>query len=177
MNELTSVDHVKATREAGAVERCHVIPHVGEYTVATHCYNMVSMLMVLHPNPSVALIKTLLWHDGAERWVGDLPHPAKRWSTALRAGYDEAQLNALQHWEMYEGFEGLEDDDYRWLNALDTLELWVWCHDQIAFGNRHCEKTLVYLTRNIAAQLSRFPEPCKEFFASYDWSRLPEQRR
>ncbi len=176
MNELTQVERIAATREAGAVRRCHAIPHVGEYTVATHCYNAVSMLMVLHPNPSVDLIKVLLWHDGAERWIGDLPSPAKNWSEVLRVGYDEAQLNALQHWEMYEGFEGLTDEDYLWLNAIDALELWVWCHDQMAFGNRHCQKTLVYSTRAIRHNLHRFPEPCKAFFESYEWARLPEQR-
>ncbi len=176
MNELTQVERIAATREAGAVKRCHAIPHVGEYNVATHCYNAVSMLMVLHPNPSVDMIKALLWHDGAERWVGDLPSPAKKWSEALRAGYDEAQLNAIQHWEMYEGFEGLCDDDYLWLNAIDALELWVWTHDQIAFGNRHCERTLLYSTEAIKHSLHRFPRPCKDFFESYEWSRLPEQR-
>ena len=49
MNELSAVDRIKATREAGNVRRFHVVPHVGEYTVGKHSYDAVSMLFVLHP--------------------------------------------------------------------------------------------------------------------------------
>ncbi len=176
MKELSAVDRVKATREAGNVRRFHVVPHVGEYTVGKHSYDSVSMLLVLHPSPSIYLIKALLWHDGGERWVGDMPRPAENYSDALVYAHNEANLAAVQAWGMYEGFEHLTDEDFRWLNAIDTLESWVWCQEQVAFGNRHCEKTLLYLSRSIARQLENFPEPCCEFYAKYKWSRLSENR-
>ena len=176
MIELNAVDRVKATREAGNVRRFHVVPHVGEYTVGKHSYDAVSMLLVLHPSPSVHLIKALLWHDGAERWVGDMPRPAPQYHESLFEAYDQANMAALQTWGMYEGFESLTDEDFHWLNAIDLLESWVWCQEQIAFGNRHCEKSLLYLTQSIERQFKSFPEPCREFYAKYKWSRLPENR-
>ncbi len=176
MKELSAVDRIKATREAGNVRRFHVVPHVGEYTVGKHSYDAVSMLLVLHPNPSIHLIKALLWHDGGERWVGDMPRPAGGYSKALTEAHNEANLAAIQKWEMYEGFANLSGEDFNWLNAIDLLESWVWCQEQIAFGNRHCEKTLLYLSRSIGRNASNFPEPCINFFAGYKWSRLPENR-
>ena len=176
MKELSAVDRVKATREAGNVQRFHVVPHVGEYTVGKHSYDAVSMLLVLHPTPSINLIKALIWHDGAERWVGDMPRPAPKYNSHLFDAYDKAHMAALQTWEMYEGFEYLSGEDYKWLNAIDILEAWVWCQEQIAFGNRHCERTLLYLSRSIERQFSNFPEACREFYANYEWSRLPENR-
>ncbi len=176
MNELSTVDRIKATREAGNVRRFHVVPHVGEYTVGKHSYDAVSMLLVLHPNPSIHLVKALLWHDGGERWVGDMPRPAGHYSKVFRDAHNEANLGAIQTWEMYEGFEHLSDEDFNWLNAIDLLESWVWCQEQIAFGNRHCERTLLYLSRSIVLQASNFPEPCINFFAEYKWTRLPENR-
>lgn len=174
MSRLSAVDRIKATREAGNVRRFHVVPHVGEYTVGKHSYDAVSMLCVLHPNPSVGLIKALLWHDGAERWVGDMPRPAPDYHEPLRYAYDQAHMAALQTWEMYE-FGGLVEEDFRWLNAIDTLEAWVWCQEQVAFGNQHCVEALVGLSRTIERGLSRFPDPCREFYLQYEWSRLPER--
>lgn len=176
MSELSAVARVKAAREAGNVRRFHVVPHVGEYTVGKHSYDSVSMLLVLHPSPSLHLVKALLWHDGGERWVGDMPRPAANYSDALSYAHNEANLAAIQVWGMYEGFEHLTEEDFRWLNAIDVLEAWVWCQEQVAFGNRHCEASLLYLSRCIAHQLLNFPEPCREFYDKYEWSRLPEKR-
>ena len=47
---------------------------------------------------------------------------------------------------------------------------------QVAFGNRHCEETLLYLSRSIVRQSAFFPEPCISFYDQYEWSRLPENR-
>ena len=176
MNVLSPVDRIKATREAGNVRRFHVVPHVGEYTVGKHSYDAISMLLVLHPDPSVHLIKALLWHDGGERWVGDMPRVAAQYSEALAYAHNEANLSAIQTWEMYSGFENLGGEDFLWLNAIDTLEAWVWCHEQIAFGNRHCQKILLYLSRSIESEFKNFPKPCREFYSNYEWSRLPENR-
>lgn len=177
MRGLSAVERIKATREAGNVRRFHTIPHVGEYTVGKHSYDAVSMLLVLHPDPSIDLVKALLWHDGAERWIGDMPRPAPNYNEALFDTYDQAHMAALQTWEMYEGFENLTDEDFRWLNAIDTLESWVWCQEQIAFGNRHCAPAVLYLARSIERELENFPRPCRDFYAHYIWSRLPEIRK
>jgi hypothetical protein len=35
---------LSATREAGTVRRCHIVPHHGQYNIAQHSYGAVSLL-------------------------------------------------------------------------------------------------------------------------------------
>lgn len=75
---------VRAARESGAVRRAHIMHTLRHYDIAQHCYNMTAMLMLLHPEPSLTLIKAVMFHDVAERWTGDIPHTAKTSSAGLR---------------------------------------------------------------------------------------------
>ena len=174
MRPLTNVERVLAAREAGNVRRCHTIPHQGEYTVGKHSFDAVSLLLILHPNPSVSLIKALMWHDCAERWTGDIPSPAKRKDEIFHAALDSMELGVIQEWEFYGGFEGLEGDDYVWLRSVDQLEFWLWCHDQEASGNTHVRKARLHVEKIIESRSSEFPKPCLEFYAAFEWDRLPE---
>lgn len=46
---------IAATREAGTVRRCHIVPHQGQYNIAQHSYGAVSLLLLLHPHPSLKI--------------------------------------------------------------------------------------------------------------------------
>lgn len=172
---LSTVDRVLAAREASNVRRGHVVPHVNLYTVGKHAHDCLSLLFILHPEPSIALIKALHWHDAGERWVGDLPAPAKWWQSGLGEVHGAAEQNAVQAWELYEGFPDLEEDDYRWLRAIDSLELWLWCQDELAMGNRHVQK----FKDNLDAHFQRvgldLPEPVQRVLREFEWRRLPEK--
>ena len=76
------VEQIRSLRESGNVKRVHTIPVVGDvtYTVGSHSWNAVSLLYQLHTGPSHNLVKALLWHDCAERWMGDIPWPAKHYN-------------------------------------------------------------------------------------------------
>lgn len=174
MRRLTPVERVLATREGGNVRRCHVVPHQDEYTVGKHSYDAVSMLLVLHPNPSIHLVKALLWHDCAERWCGDMPATAKWYNESLAEAYNLAEIGFMQDWEFYEGFEEFTDDDYLWLNAIDKLELWLWCKDQLASGNQHIREFIVHLDRHFEERGADMPQPCRDFYNNFEWTRLPE---
>jgi len=174
MRPLTNVERVLAAREAGNVRRCHTIPHQGEYTVGKHSFDALSLLFILHPNPSVSLIRALLWHDCGERWTGDIPSPAKHKSERFHDELDALELGTIQEWEFYEGFEGMEDDDYIWLHAIDRLEFWLWCQDQEAFGNRQVTKSKLFTEKMMERDAHMWPKPCLEFYAEFEWNRLPE---
>lgn len=174
---LTATQRVLAAREGGNVRRCHTIPHHGEYTVGKHSFDAVSLLLILHPNPSVALIKALMWHDCAERWTGDVPSPAKRKDELFHNALDRLELGELQNWELYEGFIDLTDDDYPWLHAIDQLEFWLWCHEQEALGNKHVTKAHLHVEKLIERLADRMPQPCLDFYAEFQWGRLPEDPR
>lgn len=121
-----------ATREAGTVRRCHIVPHHGQYNIAQHSYGAVSLLLLLHPKPSLKLIKAVQWHDVAERWLGDVPAPAKWEHTELGEVYERAEAELLKRLGL---FAQLTDLEQEWLKAVDTLELWLWCREEEALGN------------------------------------------
>ena len=171
---LTSSQRVLAAREAGQVQRCHVVPYHGTYNDGIHSYNALSMLLILHPNPSVNLCRAILWHDNGERWVGDMPAPAKWYNEELGEVYAAAEARALKVWGMDEGFKELTDEDINWIHAVDRLELWIWCHDQEALGNQHVMHFKPHLEKYFQRTWDTMPEPCKEFHNNFKWERLPE---
>lgn len=171
---LSTIERVLVAREAGNVRRCHVVPHHGEYTVGKHSYDAVSMLLVMHPDPSIHLIKALLWHDGAERWVGDMPAPAKLYNEELGQAYAQAEWFAMRAWELYDAFEFLTEDDLLWLRTIDSLELWAWCQDQLALGNQHIREFIRNLEEYFEHESTLMPEPCWRFYKEFKWTRLPD---
>ncbi len=173
---LSTTERVLATREAGNVRRSHVVPHHGDYTVGKHSYDAVSMLLVLHPDPGLHLVKALLWHDGGERWVGDMPAPAKLYNSQLGRCYINAEAQAMMIWELDEGHEHMTAEDDRWLTAIDRLELWVWCQDQLALGNRHVQEFVRNLEDYFERDPDNMPRPCRQFYQEFKWTRLPDIR-
>lgn len=127
---------IHAAREGGAVERCHGTPHHGSYSVGHHTFNAVSLLLLLHPAPTVELIKTVQWHDVAERWLGDVPSPAKSVDHGFVEPYARAEERVLFQLGLCSFGCDLPEEDLRWLKAVDILELWMWTADQLMLGNR-----------------------------------------
>lgn len=127
---------VRCLREAGAVERCHTLPHCGSYTVGQHSFDALSLLLVLHPAPSVALIKAVLWHDVAERWTGDVPAIAK-WADPELAELLEASEERILRKLGVQPPRELPVEDCMWLDAVDKLELWLWAKGQLRMGNQN----------------------------------------
>lgn len=176
---LTTVERVLAAREASHVTRCHTVPHHGEYSVGKHSHDALSLLFILHPDPSINLIKALHWHDGGERWLGDIPSPAKMYNPELKRVYEATEREALERWELDEGLRELNAEEGAWLRAIDGIELFIWCKEQEALGNRH-----VYtFTRTLTEYFKRLemdgmmPPPCQEFLENYVWDRLPEMNQ
>lgn len=132
MNKL--VTQLLATREGGAVKRCHVLPSNTEYTVASHSYNAVSLLLLLHPNPSLALIKAVQWHDVAERWMGDLPSIVKHECPELKAVYERIEEQRLRALGLA---QDLTPEEKNWLKAVDTFECYLWVREEQRLGNQN----------------------------------------
>lgn len=115
---------IQAAYEGGNVQRCHAsFPH-SRYNVAQHGYGVVSLLLLLNPNPSLALIKTALWHDVAERWTGDIPSPMKDLDLMVKERIDRIEVEMLKILELG-GFELTEEEKY-WVKGCDLLDLMLW---------------------------------------------------
>jgi len=160
---------VTALREAGAVRRCHATPWHGEYNIATHSYNAVNLLLMLHPNPSMELVKAILWHDVPERWLGDLPAPAK-WSNGEFAKLYESMERKVE-W-VIGTYVHLTASERVWLHAVDKIELLLSAKEQLASGNQAA-------AQYVAALLGWFktavmPQSCTDFVNEHRYERLPD---
>lgn len=125
-------ERVAFLREAGEVRRCHTTPLSREYTVGLHSYNAVNLLLLLHPAPSLNLVRALMWHDAPERLLGDLPATAKWASIDLTTAYEALEARIAGHF----GIQVLLTDEEReWVNAMDSLELYLWSCEEIRAGN------------------------------------------
>lgn len=167
---------VAATREGGTVRRCHGTPHHGLYNIAQHSFGAVTLLLLLHPAPSVDLIKAVQWHDVAERWLGDMPSPAKSTNPELARVYEETEARLLYQLGL---LPELQQAEQHWLKAVDLLDLWLWAREEKHLGNQNvagmleaCENALQALQLD-----GRLPEQVHTFWveaAQQDHFRLPD---
>jgi 5'-deoxynucleotidase YfbR-like HD superfamily hydrolase len=155
-------------REAGAVQRCHTVPHHGCYDIAQHSWNMAMLLYQFHPNPSTELIYAVLSHDVAERFTGDTPAPARWAFPPLResAKVLEKRINHFLGIDLE-----LSEEDALWLSALDRIEFWMWTHDQLAMGNQHVKKAHEAIFTWLAQNIDDLPKPLPTFVGNFDWDR------
>lgn len=123
---------VMAVMEAAEVRRCHTKPTVLPYTVGQHTYGAVALLMLLYPGgqPTSRLVRAVLWHDVAERWVGDIPAMIKYRKPALKQYADAAEADVLVGFGL-QITEQLSDDEKRWLNGVDLLEFFLWAQREV----------------------------------------------
>ena len=159
---------IRAFREAGNIQRAHTIPHRGSYTNAEHQYNVLSLLLVLHPNPSPELMKAALWHDVGERWTGDVPGSIKYVLPDVRFQMDELEEEFKERLGVP---VNLSHEDKQWLRACDKIELWLWACDEAAMGNRNAEDLRNCIQQDFQLQRVRLPAPCAEFVRGYIWMR------
>jgi len=163
---------IKCIREGGNVERAHTLPHIGSYTVGKHSFDAVSLLLVLHPNPSLQLVKAVLWHDVAERWTGDTPATAKWSSAELKACLENLEDGINKQLDIPHGSE-LEPDEIWWLRSVDRIELYLWAKDQMTLGNGGA----AVLVDNLAEwfRKNRLPEACQSFMEIHRQKRTPDE--
>lgn len=137
---------VMALRASGKTQRCHALPHHGEYSVAEHSAQALTLLLVLYPgDPPAALIRAVLWHDAAERLIGDTPSPALRESPALGRAYFALERGILEAMGV-PWADQLPLPHKAWLSAVDRIEFYLWTREQMRMGNQevaHCAERVV----------------------------------
>jgi len=169
MDEKT-FENVAMRREAGAVKRWHVIPHHGVDTVGHHSYNAVNLLLCLNPEASRALIIYMLEHDVPERWTGDIPASAKSMFQVIGLGVTQAEDILRDEMDLVDP-TSLTKEERQWARAIDALEAMLWCHEQLAMGNRMVENALESLA--VWFDDETCPAPILDFLRDYEWKRYP----
>lgn len=121
--EITDLD----IWEAGRTERYHAHPFMAKHgqTNADHSWGVVMLIIMLHPDPSVNLLKAAATHDIAERWVGDMPGPFKHRHPDLSSAMHDMETQLLEQM----GFKyDLDLYECHWLRLADKLEAMIWMH-------------------------------------------------
>jgi 5'-deoxynucleotidase len=119
---MTAAIQWGAVYAAGDVQRWHANPAMARegQTNADHQGRCVQLLLLLHPGPSVALIKAAAFHDLGERWVGDMPRPLKAAHPDLAQAHAAVEAEAIA--QVKGALPDLTDDECRWLKLVDQLE-------------------------------------------------------
>lgn len=152
--------NINLLRECSNVQRCHTIPHQGEYTVGKHSYDATVLLLALFPDISRNALTYMLLHDTGERWVGDIPCTAAWDDGALGKAYKAAEERVrLEHGIV---LPEVTPDELHLIQVVDKLELWLWAYEQrLLWGNLHvvgcCDRLGKYFD-GLAAE-GRLPEP------------------
>jgi 5'-deoxynucleotidase YfbR-like HD superfamily hydrolase len=163
-----TIHKVKYLREAADVSRMHTKRIIGEYTVGHHSYNMLAMLRLVWPEAPSSLIWAIIEHDVPERLTGDIPSPAK-WAgvvdnNALRdleVRIIKNTLDGISYYEIVSSHEPLLNN---WLKALDILELYMFCLDQLVLGNHGISTMKTRIEKYIDGQIHKFPSALTEIY-------------
>lgn len=154
-----TTERIRFLREAAAVTRCHTFgaPDLAQ-TVGLHAHNALNLLLVLHPEPSLNLIKAVQWHDAPERFTGDIAAPAK-WAS-------EKLVDAIQEIEdrvhAYFGTQvEMTADEALWLLTVDRLDLLLMAQERLVLGDTRfmqmqVEAAAWFASHKIPVQVNRF---------------------
>ena len=168
--ELTTLEKIKFSREAGAVRRCHSQMILGHYDVAQHTFNLLCMLRILYPEAPREVIWQALAHDVPERLTGDIPATTK-WAGLVKT--EELDRLEIQIQNMV-GMDYHDLDPY-WrgvVKGLDLLELYMWCRDQTHMGNRNMERMAFRIMQWFDKNGKTIPRPVWDVYmkaSTSDW--------
>ncbi len=175
---LTKEERVRFLREAGDVQRLHVIRTIGEYSNAQHSLNMLAILRLLWPDAPIQLLWAIIEHDIPERLIGDIPSPSIHYGGFIEPwSMMEMQQKILG--ELFGEFHHTKLDDLlqSWLKGLDLLELYLYAKDQLRLGNRNLETMRVFIEERFKHKASLYPEPILNLFydcKNSEWAHLPD---
>ena len=156
---------MKQLWSTGTTKRYHTVAGLGQ-DVAAHSWGVAMIILKFNPSPSLNLIKAALYHDCAEKFVGDAPAVAKWNNPALKEAMDDAEAK----WDKTLGTGvSLTEFDRVWLKAADMLELVLFCDHALMLGNQYAREIrtrgLVYLH-----DMQPLPVEIKEFIDGQQWN-------
>lgn len=145
---------VQALRDAASVLRYHTARTLRSQTLACHSHGVAVLVIHVLPTASRELIQAALFHDLAEKLTGDLPAPVKRACPELNIAVSVLEQRfATEH-----GIDiTLTSHEQSVLKWCDTMELVLWCREEMEMGNRYA-----YDIFNRGISYLRETGPCTE---------------
>lgn len=123
---------LKILRVAARVIRCHTTPTIHRQSVGEHTFGALNILYTISHAPSPQLVRALLWHDVPEAITGDIPAPAKRYSSKFQEALGEAETAIIKEYDLH---GELTETERQTLFYCDLMELAMFSAEEADFGN------------------------------------------
>lgn len=125
-------------RDAAAVKRWHVQRTLRQQTVGEHTFGMILLVrQCVHPDKPPDRLNELLLcivhHDLPELDTGDIPAHVKIGSSELSDVLGRLEQDAHM---LFHGTHKLSESELVLLKWADTMELVLWCMEEVRMGNR-----------------------------------------
>jgi len=139
---------------AGFVRRWHTNPDLAHTCdrIDGHAGRVARIILMMHPEPSVELIRAALIHDDGESVVGDVKAPSKDKYPVLFDAF--AELESIEIYEMWDvHIDGLNEIDSQWLKFADRLDAYMWAqhHAPHVMGQDGWPEALKWLDQQAVA--------------------------
>lgn len=121
-------------RDAAAVTRWHTMRTQRTQTLAEHSFGVAQLALYIYPQSSAALLSACLWHDLAEYTTGDMPAQVKWRSEAIKNALERLEGEYNREHNLVTSLTKKEKHILKW---CDSMELILWCHEELELGNRH----------------------------------------
>jgi hypothetical protein len=132
---------LQAAYVGGNTKRWHAEDIIGEQRVSAHTWGMTAIYLILCTEPSVDVLRALVFHDAPEPFSGDIPWFARK----AHKGAASADAEISERWFAAVGTGGnpaphyWTNEEYWWIKTLDAAEAYFFSKMQIAMGNRLME--------------------------------------
>jgi hypothetical protein len=90
-------------------------------TTQAHSARMCLLLLDMHPNPTLDLVRAILHHDTPETVTGDIPYGAKQRWPELKDALDWAEAEVATDLDL-----GYSNDPF--IKLADRLDAYLWAH-------------------------------------------------
>ena len=118
-------------RDAAEVKRYHTQRTLRQQTIGAHSFNMLLLLDQVAPGARKEVWQAVMHHDLPELFTGDMPAPIKRLHPELKVVMQEAEEDLVP---LYRDLF-LTVAEERLVKFCDTLELVLWCMEELRMGN------------------------------------------
>lgn len=134
--QMSTVERIKAARQAGRVQRYHTLQLSRPEKVAEHSFNVFNLLMILTEGQvSRGLTLASLMHDMGEYVVGDIPSPVKKaMSEETKQAADELEEDVIDAIHPI-ARDKLSEDEKWLLKVCDNLDGLIKCTEELRMGN------------------------------------------
>jgi 5'-deoxynucleotidase YfbR-like HD superfamily hydrolase len=158
-----TLERLATLRRGAEVKRFHTRPIIGELTVGHHTNGALNLLVVLHPNPPLLLIKAVMWHDMAEQVIGDAPAPGLWRNPEYARAYYETEKTYLRE-VVGLNMDHLSEEEHLWLMGVDKLDCLFFAFEQLRIGNLAMIETQENLAKWFEERRTLMPMPIVELY-------------